>query len=832
MSINNKRSYTEYTVTQPTTDFAIGFNDFNEGSKDIILVTLNGVLVESLGYATIRKNASTVRITPAITVGTVRLTRETDIDEPFHKFTSGALFTAKSMDENFEQIRHSQQEVNDGFKYSTQNITKLFNTTVTNLNNQYATFTQGTNSIINAFTQDINTRLTATQQSVTTILFNAAQNTKAVLDAFGVRVTTVEQAQVSLSKDLTGFSDKAADYAREAVDAAIEGVAIDANLVTDVLINAGGVSQRRLNTGIASVSDLIAIPNPYNNMRVYLKSYHAGFEKGGGWFTYNSNKALINNGVTIFNGWVRQIDNFITPFMAGATLDNEDNSIALQKAVNYAQANNIKLVGLNKTYYCHGVLFDSNLHFYDAKLICNKYDTDLVSVLDTVSTADILSNVYFENVHIDGKRDLHTGIRDVTGQEDGGRHGFRFYRHIDGVRMLNCSAVNCATDGIELFCRATKISNFIVEDCKFNDNRRHGGSGDSLDVVKFIRCEFKRNGLDTAAATGARNNKLGAWGDRPNGKIYSVGFDVEEYAGFAASKNYSFIDCDMRDNSYGSMTLYRTDDYTALDADVNLNILIQGGFYNAGVNNVSTNLGIEISPFSPWTDYRTAFRGIILRDVDLGGAKIYTRYTKNIEVFNLINCEQINIDGQGSAYFDKPYKHQNSESNVYIAGNEVRAQTEYANLPEFRLTTTATTAASVVLTMLESNKNASVKIIKDGTNLGGILFTLDSYWGTPIANIQGLIGGAGVTIDTYAQSIVPNVAGKGDLGSSAKRFASVYADNVSMSKSFGVWGVAAPLSRPPVTGLKAPANITEQNAVLNSIVASLVAYGLVVDNRT
>ena len=778
MSINNKRSYTEYTVTQPTTDFAIGFNDFNEGSKDIILVTLNGVLVESLGYATIRKNASTVRITPAITVGTVRLTRETDIDEPFHKFTAGALFTAKSMDEHFQQVQHSQQEVRDAFVYTTNYV----NTTLS----------------------DYDTRIVEVEDSQ---------------DSTNQRLTTEIQARKQ--GDL--------DNRRYAEDILGMGNIWDGVSTRSVIDTVTGLTQADINSiTILTVNSMTEL------LQVKATTGRTVFVKGlqGGTFVYDSSKLGINDGVVTFNGWVRHIGNFITPFMAGATLDNNDNSTALQKAVNYAQTNNIKLDGLNKTYHCHNVLFDTNLHFYNAKLVCNKYDTDLVSVLDTVSTATILSNVYFENVHIDGKRDLHTGIRDVTGQEDGGRHGFRFYRHIDGVHMLNCSAVNCATDGIELFCMATKISNFVAEDCKFNDNRRHGGSGDSLDVVKFIRCEFKRNGLDTAAATGTRDNKLGAWGDRPKGKIYSVGFDVEEYAGFAASKNYSFIDCDMRDNSYGSMTLYRTDDYTAIAPDVNMNILIQGGFYNAGVNNVSSNLGIEISPFSPWTDYRTAFRGIILRDVDLGGAKIFTRYCKNIQVFNLVNCEQINIDGRGSAYFDKPYKHQNSESTIYVAGNEVLAQTEYANLPEFRLTTTATTAASVVLTMLESNKNASVKIIKDGTDLGGILFTLDSYWGTPIANIQGLVGGAGVTIDTYAQSIVPNVAGKGALGSSTKRFESVYADNVSMSKSFGVWGVAAPSSRPAVTGLKVPTNITEQNAVLNSIVASLVAYGLVTDNRT
>ena len=115
--INTKRSYTEYTVVQPTTDFAIGFENFDTDSKDIILVTLDGVDVNTLGYTVQRVNDLTLVITPAITEGTVRLTRETVIDEPFHKFTAGALFTAKSMDENFAQVRHSQQEVRDGFLY-------------------------------------------------------------------------------------------------------------------------------------------------------------------------------------------------------------------------------------------------------------------------------------------------------------------------------------------------------------------------------------------------------------------------------------------------------------------------------------------------------------------------------------------------------------------------------------------------------------------------------------------------------------------------------------------------------------------------------------------
>lgn len=165
MSINNKRSYTEYTVTQPTTDFAIGFDDFDEGGKDNILVTLNGVLVESLGYAALRKNENTVTITPAITEGTVRLTRETDIDEPFHKFTAGALFSAKSMDENFQQVRHSQQEVRDGFEYlefNTNGIVQEAKAATTRANNAAG--------VVEGLTAIVDTRVAAVEASQANVI--------------------------------------------------------------------------------------------------------------------------------------------------------------------------------------------------------------------------------------------------------------------------------------------------------------------------------------------------------------------------------------------------------------------------------------------------------------------------------------------------------------------------------------------------------------------------------------------------------------------------------------------------------------------------------------
>lgn len=112
--INEERSYTEYNVEVPTTDFPIGFNILDDG-LDVVAVTLNDVDPTTLGYTVIQVNNTTYRFAPAVPSGVVRLTRITDIDQMAHVFTEGAIFISENMDGNFKQIRHAQQEVRDGF---------------------------------------------------------------------------------------------------------------------------------------------------------------------------------------------------------------------------------------------------------------------------------------------------------------------------------------------------------------------------------------------------------------------------------------------------------------------------------------------------------------------------------------------------------------------------------------------------------------------------------------------------------------------------------------------------------------------------------------------
>ncbi|QOV07800.1 tailspike protein [Acinetobacter virus fBenAci002] len=111
--MNILRSFTETVVTTPTDTFPISF-EYDE-KYDAVHVFLNDVAVEDLGYTVSQVNAVTLKVEPAITEGTVRIERETDIDKMKYIFDAGALFIDQNVDADFRQIVHSQQEVRDGF---------------------------------------------------------------------------------------------------------------------------------------------------------------------------------------------------------------------------------------------------------------------------------------------------------------------------------------------------------------------------------------------------------------------------------------------------------------------------------------------------------------------------------------------------------------------------------------------------------------------------------------------------------------------------------------------------------------------------------------------
>ncbi|QGM27272.1 hypothetical protein [Acinetobacter towneri] len=113
-----------------------------------------------------------------------------------------------------------------------------------------------------------------------------------------------------------------------------------------------GQTQKKINDGLESVAAMLAIGTPINGTRVYVKSYHAGLQKGGGWFVYDSSKSSVNDGGVTINGWVRQITDRVTPCMFGAYADDSTNDVEyIQAGINFAITHK-KILDFEGRSYC------------------------------------------------------------------------------------------------------------------------------------------------------------------------------------------------------------------------------------------------------------------------------------------------------------------------------------------------------------------------------------------------------------------------------------------------------------------------------------------------
>ena len=90
-----------------------------------------------------------------------------------------------------------------------------------------------------------------------------------------------------------------------------------------------GQTQQKINDGFSSIAEMLSVTKPKDGMRVFVKGLQ------GGWFEYNSSKAPVNDGIMVFNGWVRiTLETCIYPEWAGA-IEGEDSTVALQKCLDY-----------------------------------------------------------------------------------------------------------------------------------------------------------------------------------------------------------------------------------------------------------------------------------------------------------------------------------------------------------------------------------------------------------------------------------------------------------------------------------------------------------------
>ena len=100
---------------------------------------------------------------------------------------------------------------------------------------------------------------------------------------------------------------------------------------TSQIFDESGLSQQELNNGIESIADLLAIPNPKNSMRVYVKSLQANY-------TYYADTNQPENGVTVVDKWEMQTQDayYASWFSQDVSQSTAPQQDALQVGYKYA----------------------------------------------------------------------------------------------------------------------------------------------------------------------------------------------------------------------------------------------------------------------------------------------------------------------------------------------------------------------------------------------------------------------------------------------------------------------------------------------------------------
>ena len=318
-----------------------------------------------------------------------------------------------------------------------------------------------------------------------------------------------------------------------------------------------------------------------------------------------------------------------------------DATNAIQAAIDACPVNGI-VTGVGKTYLVSKLNLKSDMTFENFNFITKASDdtNDFFSpvTIGNYEVTDTISNVTIKNVHVDGNRTNQTNI---TGAENGGRHGFRLIGNVYNIMIENCSALYCASDGIAMYSGigtrsapqagldTCLINNVTIRDCIFNYNRRHGGSGDSIDSLFVDNCSFDYNGIDINSGV-----TEGDRGDLSGGLRYGNGFDMEGYGIGSLVQNIEFHNCTALDNARHGIVFLDTVNQS-LPAFVTRN--------NIRIVNVKLNKGQY--PVEP---YCISFTSTIANKAN---ASLY----KNIALSNCTFINEILLRSVDSVTFDGGY---------------------------------------------------------------------------------------------------------------------------------------------------------------------------------
>lgn len=234
--------------------------------------------------------------------------------------------------------------------------------------------------------------------------------------------------------------------------------------------------------GFNSVNDMKNATNLINGSYARTLGFYSYNDMGGALYKIRTitNQDVIDE-ITIISLNDNNLIAELIPYQEmnfiqfGAKLNNNDDSEYIQKAINYAGINHIKLNGLGLEYIVsdyteldsnYGIVINKSINIKNLKLKLKDNSPDMTTLLlININDDDIVT---LDNINLNGNylnQSSHT-----TPSQDGGRHGIRMYGK--GTLYLNNSIIHdCYSDNL-LFREGT--SNIYLSNIKCYNAGRNG----------------------------------------------------------------------------------------------------------------------------------------------------------------------------------------------------------------------------------------------------------------------------------------------------------------------------------------------------------------------
>ena len=537
--MNELKSYTEYAVSTPTADFVIGF-DFNYG-EDAVNVTVDDVPASEAGYTVVYLNETTIRLSPSVPSGVVRLQRETDIDQTDHAYRAGAKFIAQTMDENFEQLRHSQQEVRDGFVKLADDTYEIIDTL-----KEVGQSAQDAADAAEVAAELANNAAAQVNDKVSYEDFNnkphnamlgrdaaSAHPTSSILDASGET-----QQQVNYNGGAKWHSRVGGYKENERVILAngdIVKSTVDGNVNDPNVDMTGWVNDKYANGfTVDTIAELLALQNIKDSDTAKVKGFRTPTNfalktpyKGGGEFIYVAEKTSENDGFIVYNGWVRQNVTTIKPEYIGAYGDGvTDDWEYLQKASIYSILNKRELeldattYSVSKPWYVNAIDFARCQATATGKNVLAAHQMQYLkirgqgfkntTIKGTGKHVIQVGNFVDDNYGVGAIASWYADISDFTVEGDSVNSQYALAGSF--LNHFNFSNINCfgGTKGAWYIRRATWTPSLW---CNFSNCRGTGGEIAGLfECNSFTwdkRCFFGYGSVYNMSITGSRNIAIG-----------------------------------------------------------------------------------------------------------------------------------------------------------------------------------------------------------------------------------------------------------------------------------------------------------------------------------